>query len=165
MLFKKNKEKKYTIPVRNFVVGEIVIHEGDRAVCMFDIQKGRVAVYKNYGKPTQKELAVLKEGDYFGEMAIIENQPRNATIVVLDEPTIIQVITADDFFEYVRQNPTKLMLMLQRMGRRISQSNDELKDACETIAEIDNCQVNGLRPSKDLEARIKMYANRYEKMK
>ena len=163
-LFTK-KPTKSALPCRTFEPGEVVIYEGDHAICMFDILKGQVGVYKNYGTPNQKEITILREGDYFGEMAVIENQPRNATIVVLDRPAVIQVISSDDFFEYVRQNPTKIMLMLQNMGRRIHTTNGELRDACETIYEFDQCRLRNLEPGRDLSARIKMYASRFQKMK
>ncbi|MBQ7276420.1 MAG: cyclic nucleotide-binding domain-containing protein [Bacilli bacterium] len=164
-LFNKKQGGGGSIPQKTFGPGEVVIYEGDHAICMFDIIKGQVGVYKNYGTPNQKELAILREGDYFGEMAVIENQPRNATIVVLEKPAVIQVISSDDFFEYVRQNPTKIMLMLQRMGKRINSTNGELRDAYETIYDIDQCKLRNLEPGRDLSARIKMYANRYQKMK
>jgi len=167
-LFKK-QEKQQTptnvIPKRVFQPGEVVIHEGDHAICMFDIVSGKVGVYRNYGTPTQKEIAVLREGDYFGEMAVIENQPRNATIVVLEKPATVQVISSDSFFDYVRQNPNKIMLMLQNMGRRIHTTNGELRDACETIFEIDQCNERGQEPGRDLSARIKMYSSRYQKLR
>lgn len=163
-LFKKAAEKVHAIPVKQFAPGEIVIRENDRAACMFNILSGSVAVYQHYGTPTQKLIATLKKGEYFGEMAVIESQPRNATIVAVDA-SVVQVISSDDFYQYIRENPDQVALMLQKMGKRIHTANDELLDACETIWEIEQCRAKNEEPGPDLASRIRVYSGRYSKNK
>ena len=60
---------------------EIVFHQGDFAEGMFDIIAGSIGVFVGYGTDNEKQLTVLKSGDFLGEMGLIENYPRSATAV------------------------------------------------------------------------------------
>ncbi|MDH5637113.1 MAG: serine/threonine-protein kinase [Nitrospinota bacterium] len=70
----------------NFKPDHVIFEEGDRGDKIYVIIEGKVRIVQRYGKPDQIELSVLKEGDCFGEMAVIDNSPRSATAVVLEGP-------------------------------------------------------------------------------
>lgn len=69
---------------RNFEDGEYAVRQGDPGDCFHIVTKGRARVYKTYdGNQEVKkvELEVLKEGDYFGEVALLRSEPRNASVI------------------------------------------------------------------------------------
>ncbi|MDH5510279.1 MAG: serine/threonine-protein kinase [Nitrospinota bacterium] len=70
----------------NFKPEQVIFEEGDRGDKIYVIIEGKVRIVQRYGKPDQIELSVLKEGDCFGEMAVIDNSPRSATAVVMEGP-------------------------------------------------------------------------------
>jgi small-conductance mechanosensitive channel len=73
-----------------FAPGEIVIRAGDEGSSMFVVHGGRVSVQlSDNGKP--RTVAVLKEGDFFGEMALFTGEPRTANIVALEETEVLEI--------------------------------------------------------------------------
>ena len=56
---------------KTFSNGEVIIREGDTGNTFFQLLEGKVAVFKNYDKKDEVQVAVIEEGQYFGEMAVI----------------------------------------------------------------------------------------------
>ncbi len=65
--------------------GTVVIRQGDEGDKFYLIHRGSVDVILDEGKPGRKMLAELKEGDFFGEMALLSGEPRNATVVARED--------------------------------------------------------------------------------
>ena len=63
---------------RAYKPGEVIFREGDAGETMFIIQEGEVRIHKRV-RDKETTLAVLKDGDFFGEMAIIDKEPRSAS--------------------------------------------------------------------------------------
>ena len=80
--------------------GEAIIRQGDPGREFFIIAEGRVAVLITDQTGSEREVNQLKAGDYFGEIALMEDRPRNATIVAI-EPTRCYVLDKDEFQEVV----------------------------------------------------------------
>jgi CRP/FNR family transcriptional regulator, cyclic AMP receptor protein len=89
---------------RSFAGGGIIFSEGDPGREMFVVLEGRVRISKFIPGGGEEALAILERGDFFGEMALIDGQPRSAdarahggpvTVLALDEATIKEVLTVD----------------------------------------------------------------------
>ncbi len=65
--------------VETYLPGQIVFHQGEMGDCAYFIQQGEVEVVRE-ADGSEKVLANLSAGQYFGEMALLSNEPRNATI-------------------------------------------------------------------------------------
>jgi small-conductance mechanosensitive channel len=73
-----------------FAPGEIVIRAGDEGSSMFVVHNGRVSVQiSDNGKP--RTVAVLNEGDFFGEMALFTGEPRTANVLALEETEVLEI--------------------------------------------------------------------------
>ena len=110
--------------------GDIIFEKGDYEPFMYDIHNGKVGVYIDYGTPEQKLLAELGENDFIGEMALIEDCPRTATAVALEENTRLQVVDAEIFDDYFRERPAKVLMLMQQMSARLRQISKEYLKAC-----------------------------------
>jgi putative ABC transport system ATP-binding protein len=75
--------------------GETIIRQGDLGEMFYLIRSGSVDVVVDDGKK-KKQVAVLKEGDYFGEAALIKDEPRNATIITR-EASVFYTLGKEDF--------------------------------------------------------------------
>ncbi|HEC79855.1 MAG TPA: cyclic nucleotide-binding domain-containing protein, partial [Firmicutes bacterium] len=64
--------------------GEVICKEGDKGDSMYIIYEGAVKITKR-AHDKETTLAVLKEGDFFGEMAIIDREPRSASAIAEGE--------------------------------------------------------------------------------
>lgn len=73
-----------------FAPGELVIRAGDKGSSMFVVHKGRVQVQVTENRKS-KVVAVLNEGDFFGEMALLTGEPRTASVVALEETEVLEI--------------------------------------------------------------------------
>jgi CRP-like cAMP-binding protein len=113
---------------KTFTNGEIIIKEGDSGNTFFQILNGKVGVYKNYGKDDQVQIAILEQGQYFGEMAVIENYPRSSSVVAEGDVTVNE-IAAEELNEYISQNPDKILTIMKLLGDRIKNMTDDYNEA------------------------------------
>ena len=115
---------------RLFNEGEVVFWEGEPGVGMYVVQQGEVGIYKEYGKRGQRELARLKTGDFFGEMALLEGDCRSATAVARGDTCLFGLIHPD-LFHLFRRKPqlgVKLLSALADvLARRLRLTNQELQ--------------------------------------
>jgi len=82
-----------------------VIREGDTTVEKFYIiARGKVAVLKRQPDGTDLQVATLQDGDHFGEVALLKDTPRNATIRTLT-PCIFLTLQRRQFNELIQSDP------------------------------------------------------------
>ncbi|MBW1779977.1 MAG: cyclic nucleotide-binding domain-containing protein [Deltaproteobacteria bacterium] len=98
--------------------GELIIKEGARDGRLFIIVSGEVAVIKGLGSPSEKTLRVLRSDNYFGEMALIDDYVRTASVVA---KTDTQVLSLDQWNirEEIKKYPSIAIELLQTLGRRL----------------------------------------------
>ena len=123
---------------KEYKSGQVIFEEGAREFCMYDIRRGRVGVYSAYGTPDEKLIAELAEGRTVGEMGLIERAPRSATVVVLEDGTILEEIREDGLKDFFLRQPEKLLLIMRDMSSRLRETTEKLADACRRIHEIEN---------------------------
>lgn len=109
---------------KNYAAGEIIVRQGETGDCMFAIQKGRVEVLRR-GKSGEVRVAVLEEGEVFGEMAIFEREARSATVRALGEARLLTV-DKKTFLRRAQEDPTLAFNLMQMMCRRIRKLNGDL---------------------------------------
>lgn len=113
--------------VRKFAPGEVLFSEGDQSREMFIIQDGEIAVSR-VAEGQEIILGRLSKGDFVGEMALLESEPRSATARASRETRCL-VIQPGGFLLKIRRDPTFAFEMLQRLSRRIRGINERLLEA------------------------------------
>ncbi len=106
--------------------GSDIFREGDAAAEMFIIQEGQVEICKQVDGQ-ERRVAVLEEGDFFGEMAILEDLPRSASARALTACLMIRMDRAT-FDKMARHNPEIPIRMLRKLCRRLRATNPLLLD-------------------------------------
>jgi CRP-like cAMP-binding protein len=109
---------------REFADTDLIFHEGDDSREMYVVVSGEVAVTKKSPKG-DVTLAVLKKGDFVGEMSLLESLPRSATARARGTTKLL-VIHPGGFLLKIRRDPTFAFEMLQTLSRRIRVTNDNL---------------------------------------
>ncbi len=104
--------------------GEIIVHAGETGDCMYVIQAGQVEVLQKKGDQ-EVRLAVMDEGDFFGEMALFEREVRSATVRALGEARVL-TIDKRTYLRRVHEDPSLAYRMVQKMSQRIRKLNAEL---------------------------------------
>jgi len=115
-----------TIPGLGKLYGknEVIVRQGETGNSMFVIQSGTVEVVREK-KDGEVRVAVLKDGDTFGEMAIFEHEVRSATVRAITEARILTV-DKRTFLRRVQEDPTLAFNILQVLCARIRHQNSEI---------------------------------------
>jgi hypothetical protein len=87
ILFYMYRRRHSLFEFETFEPGQIIFHQGDEGQCAYFIRSGEVEVLQGAGVE-QKVIAKLSSGQYFGEMALINNAPRNATVRASAKSTV-----------------------------------------------------------------------------
>jgi CRP/FNR family cyclic AMP-dependent transcriptional regulator len=106
---------------RTFQPGEVLFREDEPGDTMFVIQSGQVRISKA-ARDGVKTLAVLGAGEFFGEMAILNSKPRNATADALTELRVL-VIDAKTFGQMVVSNAEIAVRLIRKLARRLDSAN------------------------------------------
>jgi CRP/FNR family transcriptional regulator, cyclic AMP receptor protein len=104
---------------------QVVVRQGEIGDCMFAIQKGEVEVVRERDDG-EFRVAVLGEGDIFGEMAIFEKEARSATVRALGEARLL-TIDKKTFLRRVQQDPSLAFNVARMMCHRIRMLNAEIE--------------------------------------
>ena len=123
---------------KEFKSGQVIFKQGDSELCMYDIQKGRVGIYSEYGTPAEKLIAELSIGEVVGDRGLLERTPRSATAVALEDDTILMEIREDNLKDYFLKEPEKLLLLMRNLSDRLRKINGKLADVCRKIYEAEN---------------------------
>ena len=116
------EELKAVIPlfaVEEYTAGEFIVREGDTGNCMYFIRAGTVEVLKSSDAREPLRLAILREGDTFGEMELIDVQPRSASVRAL-EPLSVLSLSSDDLYDIFRENQSVFIIIVMNIAREIS---------------------------------------------
>lgn len=106
-----------TCPAVSTKSGELFFREGDPGDYMLVLQRGEVAVLKSW-RGEEHVLQVLKAGDCFGEMAVIDHCPRSASVRALCDCTAIR-ISAADLYKLYSRDLKQFTLIQMNMGREV----------------------------------------------
>lgn len=101
--------------------GEIIVRENDPGGTAYVIEEGQVEVSKQRdGRAVH--LAYLEAGETFGEMSMIDEKPRSATITAV-KPTLVREIQRDDFFNSLQTDPKAALTLLRVLFERLRQAD------------------------------------------
>jgi CRP/FNR family transcriptional regulator/CRP/FNR family cyclic AMP-dependent transcriptional regulator len=112
---------------RTFRRGEVVFHQGDAGDALHIVETGRlkVIVYGESGSETV--LSILGPGESFGELALIDGEPRSATVQAL-EPAQTVSVRRDEFLALLRTHPETNERLLVALVAKIRQLTDTVSD-------------------------------------
>lgn len=106
--------------VCGFKAGRIILQEGDRESHMCMIAKGKVRIVKETDKGEPCVIATLDSGKAFGELSIIDGQPRSASVIADDDTTLF-VLTKAAFDRLRVVNPSLAVAFYHKLATTISQ--------------------------------------------
>jgi signal transduction histidine kinase len=110
--------------MKTFAEGVALCQEGAFESTFYVIIKGKVAVTKRINDREDRFLKYLERGDFFGEMAIIHDAPRAATITTTEETTVLE-ITKESFKNFLEESSTVSLAIVREVSSRLRE-NDEM---------------------------------------
>jgi CRP-like cAMP-binding protein len=109
--------------------GEWIFEEGSLGTEMYIVQDGQVEILKRVGEDDtgeQRQLSVLERGDFFGEMALLEDLPRAAGARALTDVKLLE-INGSTFDKMLRDNPEVAVRMMRKLSRRLRETDALLR--------------------------------------
>ena len=110
---------------RKFPKDAVIFEEGSAGDYMYLIREGQVKVTKMSDDGREKILEMLGSGDFFGEMSLLDRQPRSASIKTT-QPCLLLALSRQDFLELLRQNSAVAMEMIRVMARRLRETDEQI---------------------------------------
>ncbi len=110
----------------SFDKGETVFSQGQKGDAFYIIYQGSVEIRLRQWLVLSKKVAALKAGDFLGEISLISDEPRTATVVCA-EPTLLFTLIADDFKFVLHENPAAATEMKRIAARRKFDSSHQAK--------------------------------------
>ncbi len=104
--------------VQEFEQGDLIIREGEKDHRLFVMVRGRVKVVKRLGQRDEKDLGVFGPGAYFGEMALIDNLERSASVIAM-EPAQVLCLEQLDLQRLMADCPQMALELLEVLSRRL----------------------------------------------
>lgn len=105
--------------------GEVIFKEGDEGDQMFIIQSGKFRVSKTVGGH-EHILSVLGKGDFFGEMAIVNNVKRTATVTAVSKGELL-CFNREGFVSMINKNTKIAMNIIDKLCRRLQNMNMQIQ--------------------------------------
>lgn len=108
-----------SLPEREPAPGELIFREGEPGRELYVVLSGELEVQKRAPRGTDVRLAMLGPGDWFGEMSVLDVQPRSATVRAL-APSRLLVMRAQDLDALYRRDVKAYSLLVLNLAREIS---------------------------------------------
>jgi CRP/FNR family transcriptional regulator len=110
---------------RQFAAGEVVFREGDASDTCYVIRSGHVRAIREHQDGRSITLANFGPGDFFGELAMFDDERRSATVEALDDTDAIGIL-GGDMRRLLREHPEISVKLLAALGRRLRETNERL---------------------------------------
>ena len=114
------------VSLKTYPKNTILVSEGDETDSLFIIDTGKVKIYLSDEEGKEVIINILEDGDYFGEVALLDSKPRSASVMTLEEGRL-WLISKKDFETWLLQYPQIALLLLRDISKRLRLLTDNVK--------------------------------------
>lgn len=120
------KEIAAITATRSFPKNNVIINEGDETDSLYLIISGKVKVVLSDEEGKEITISILEPNNYFGELALIDDEPRSARIVTMEQCQFC-VINQSDFNKVLDNNPSLVHNLLKGLSTRLREANKNIE--------------------------------------
>jgi CRP/FNR family cyclic AMP-dependent transcriptional regulator len=113
--------------LRKYTKNTVLVTEGDESTHMYIIHKGTASAYLNNEDGRQVNLNYMHDGDYFGELSLLDGKPRSASVITITDCEILLVSRAS-VLELMQKHPEFTMQLVTQLTHRVRELTDSVKD-------------------------------------
>ena len=110
----------------NFEEGQVIFNQGDRSDRCYKVISGAVKIkissYDNSGALRNIVAQTMRHGDVFGEMGIIDDSPRSASAIAVED-TVCVTYTSDEMMDLLESDPKEALAYIHTLIRRLRSNN------------------------------------------
>jgi CRP/FNR family cyclic AMP-dependent transcriptional regulator len=111
---------------KSYPKGSVIVFEDDPGDSLFVVRSGRVKVVLIGEDGREVILGVLSVGEHFGELSLIDDQPRSAHVIAMED-TVLMVLRREDFRRRVEENPHIAWSLLTELARRLREADSKIR--------------------------------------
>jgi CRP-like cAMP-binding protein len=112
---------------RRYRKGDIVMQKEEPGHALFIVEKGAVRIYVPSAQGNDLILAVLGQGDFFGDLSLLDGRPRSASAAVTSETTLL-MLERSDFIALITRRPASAMAVLEAVAGRLRETDEMASD-------------------------------------
>jgi len=135
----------------------MIVTEGDETSSLYIMLSGKVRVFSSDDKSKEVTLLVQEPGSYFGEIALLSDEPRSASVVSL-EKTTCAVISKSDFINWLMNYPEVAITLLGVLSEKIRHLTDKVRQMA--LSNVYERTVKALEGLAVVEGNVRMIHNR-----
>jgi len=113
--------------LRKYNKNTVLVTEGDESTYLYIIHKGIASAYLNNEDGRQVNLNYMHDGDYFGELSLLDGKPRSASVITVTDCEIL-LVSRVSVLELIARHPEFAMQLLTELTRRVRNLTDSVKD-------------------------------------
>jgi CRP-like cAMP-binding protein len=110
---------------RRYPKGAVIVFRDDPGDALYVVAEGQVKVVLVAEDGREVILSVLRDGDFFGEMAVLDDEPRSAHVIAMEDSRLL-ALRRDDFQGQLRANPAVASAMLRELSRRLRRADEQI---------------------------------------
>lgn len=109
--------------------GDVLFRKGSEGTALYVIHQGKIKISATSPAGDEVILAIFTDGDYFGEMSLLDGMPRSADATAI-EPSELFALNQSDFNSFLQQHPATVSAILKALSQRLRKTDDLLEDTC-----------------------------------
>ncbi len=113
---------------RKYTKGQVVFHKGDDSAGLYIIKKGRVKVFLPSTQGEEVILTILSKGEIIGELSLLDNTKRSATISVIEDSEFLY-LSRKDFLNFLSSDFDAVLNVFSMITKRLKDTNDQLEES------------------------------------
>ncbi len=118
---------------RSFIADETIFFQGDFGTAIYIVESGRVRIYVHGEDGQEVSVIICGPGDLFGEMSLIDRQPRSATAIAMED-LVLLTLSDDYFYRHLRQSHQLALNLMLTLSTRLRATNE----AVESLATLES---------------------------
>lgn len=112
--------------IRDFPRGKIVVRQDELGDTFYIVVSGRVKVTLLNENGREIVLSILEEGSFFGELALLDDEPRSASVIAAEE-AVLFMLTRRQFYQLIENQPSILKKVLKEMCTRLRRADEKIE--------------------------------------
>ncbi|MCP3925255.1 MAG: Crp/Fnr family transcriptional regulator [Desulfobacterales bacterium] len=109
--------------------GDSLFRKGDEGTSLYIVKSGTVKIVLPSAEGNEIIVTIFSKGDYFGEMSLVDEEPRSADAIAMEE-TELYVLKRSDFLSFLQSNVEAIKSVLSVLSKRLRRTDELLEDTC-----------------------------------
>lgn len=123
------KDLSGSLRLKSLKQGQALFWKGDEGTALYIVKKGTIKIVLPSAEGEEIIVTMFSEGDFFGEMALLDGEPRSADAVAIESSEVF-ILSRTNFLSFLQTNVDAIKAILSLLSKRLRRTDDMLEDTC-----------------------------------